>query len=123
MNVLYVDVDNTLIAETKKKWTDEDLGFAWGDERPEVFVVAAVQWHHALHGHARHTVIWSGGGEDYADRWRRLLFPGFPFSAMAKDKDVLTAGDIIVDDGIEFKVPKGAFLYLPAEFVERMDDQ
>lgn len=64
-------------------------------------------------------VVWSGGGLDYAARWARMCFPGERYTALAKDNELPLAGDICVDDKLEFKV--NAKLYTPEQFIKEVN--
>lgn len=98
--MIFVDVDGTLIDE---------------HDRPNAWVVAAV-WKLLAAG-VHPVVIWSGGGQDYAEMWSRRLFPSAPVGrAIAKDPSALREHDIIVDDQLEFAVPAGCRLFTPEAF-------
>ncbi len=99
--LIFIDVDGTLIDANDKPipWT---VAAAW--------VIIAKGLHPV--------VVWSGGGEDYAARQARRLFPEMDVIPLAKDPGCVRAGDVVVDDGLEFKVSPGAFLKTPQQFAE-----
>lgn len=99
--MIFIDVDGTLIDD---------------NDRPRPFVMAAAWLLLARNIHG--IVVWSGGGSKYAEQWARRLFFGHGVSAIAKDPLELRAGDVVVDDMLEFRVPDGVFLKTPDEFSE-----
>ena len=107
MNMLYVDVDGTLIDE---------------NDIPNEDVVRAVKIHHLQCSDWRGTVIWSGGGKDYADLWRRRLFneEEWPFMAIAKfPARELDDSDVVVDDE-DVKAP--GIVLTPDKFIDWVND-
>lgn len=104
-NKLYVDVDGTLI-------NDED--------EPYNHVIHAVA---LIAPKFDEVVIWSGGGDWYADLWNRRLFPLIGFSHRAKfpfkelDSNTLAVDDLADEmrSGIGFFLNCG--LMNPEEFV------
>ena len=91
---MFVDVDSTLIL-----WQDTYNSYGAEDWKPHKLLVDAVESYSVcvLQGNV---VIWSSGGaEDYAGVWaRRVLHPGTPYKVAAKDPQLLTDGDLMIDD-------------------------
>ena len=87
-NLLFVDIDGTLITEDPET----------GKDVIKADVVAAVKYHEATVGDIRTTVIWTGGGEAYARLWADRLFPDLGLTSMAKDVSAVCQGDVVVDD-------------------------
>lgn len=100
--MIYIDVDDTLIDE---------------HDNPRPLVMAAA-W--LAIAKRVPVTIWSGAGSEYASRWARWLFPGQVLVTMAKDNKLPLAGDIVVDDMIEFVLPYGVLILQPLQFAEWM---
>ncbi len=58
-------------------------------------------------------ILWSGGGMTYARMWHSLLGLDGAVLAVAKDPTYPVAGDLVIDDGLEFRLADGAEVVPP----------
>lgn len=98
---LFVDVDGTLID---------------GEDRPNYALILAVN--RLVNGSDTQLVIWSGGGEGYANLWGHRLFPWTSWRSAAKDPRLPQPQDLIIDDVLEFKPVHNTQVMLPEDFIE-----
>lgn len=99
---LFVDCDDTLVF-----WLGKDgqplegqNPYGGGSERWEAndqLLEALEGWGEAVPGGSG-IIVWSGGGEQYAERWARLLRHVRGVTSMSKDIRLPTADDLCIDD-------------------------
>jgi len=109
---LFLDCDGTLVL-----WGDNGAGGINTDYTINVPLIEAVnEWQSRDPG--RFVIVWSGGGKDYAERWRQIAehYYGLVSEiAVAKAPHLLKIGaHVIVDD--EPKYFKDAML--PEDFIQ-----
>ena len=101
---LFVDVDDTLVLFKRKDGTVLPGPHPYGSG-PDVasyahnvaLVQAILTW--ANQHRQERVVVWSGGGGEYAARWRDEIFTGVgPLVCLMKNTDLPAPGDICVDD-------------------------
>lgn len=90
--ILYVDVDDTLV-----KWHDPvegNLITEWEANWPVIRYIFHWLWENP----EGEVVIWSTGGEEYAQQWAQKILPAYKWEAMEKyDRDP-QLGDVFIDD-------------------------
>ena len=100
---LLVDVDGTLVL-----WQgtyDERGREDWIPNRALVSAIERYLWDNPR----TVLVVWSGGGEAYAQEWGARVLGHEDFTPLAKMNAIrwLEAGDVAVDDATELAVPLG----------------
>ena len=87
---VFVDCDDTLIL-----WPSEVLRA--GDEPAINYQLLSALAIHRSGSPKDKMIVWSGGGADYAERWRRTIMP-WADDSMSKDTHLPLPGDICIDD-------------------------
>jgi hypothetical protein len=116
---LWVDCDDTLViyhdTANKTHPYGDYYGTPWHANEP---LIAGIRAFRMIYPDAM-IVIWSGGGAEYARTWRDRLVPDVDAHGFGKNPAMATlikAGDIVVDDYVDFKCP--AKVYGPHEWPE-----
>ncbi len=118
---LFVDCDDTLVLwfngdeHTEGVLLPGPNPYGGGAERwkPNLLLIEALDaWREANPHHQ--IIIWSGGGTDYAESWRRRLYPDAD-GAISKDTRLPFSSDLCIDDQL-LKVACPAMTW--QEFVE-----
>ncbi len=96
--MIFVDIDDTLI-----KWGTQNDEWEWDDKLIEAITHYVFQ--RPILGRSEPTLLWSGGGRDYASTFaHRLDYTGWGFKVhdvIALDPTIPLAGDICIDDMAE----------------------
>ena len=90
---VFVDVDDTLV-----KWasaTGSVLINGAEDWEPNCDVINLVR---ALKAENYKVIVWSAGGENYANMWAQRLMPLITDATYAKFPVIPEAGDVFIDD-------------------------